>query len=160
MRPYSDDLRERVLAAVENGEGSQRDIAETFGVSVSFVSRLLKRYREAGTLAPKPHGGGPRPVFGPENQQRLYELINEQPDATLSQLRQRGKFQCSLTTIWRALRRRLTRKKKDLHASEQDRPEVQRKRRSFRKKVRRIEPKRLVFLDETGVTTAMTPAYA
>jgi transposase len=37
---------------------------------------------------------------------------------------------------------------------------VQKKRRSFRREVKRIEPKRLVFVDETGVTTAMTPAYA
>ena len=57
-------------------------------------------------------------------------------------------------------RRRLTRKKKSLHASERDRPDVQKKRRSFRRKVKRIEPERLVFVDETGVTTAMTPAYA
>ena len=56
--------------------------------------------------------------------------------------------------------RRLTRKKKALHASERDRPDVQTKRRSFRRKVKRIEPGRLVFVDETGVTTAMTPAYA
>jgi transposase len=56
--------------------------------------------------------------------------------------------------------RRLTRKKKSLHASERDQPEVQKKRRSFRCKVRQIEPKHLVFVDETGVTTAMTPAYA
>jgi hypothetical protein len=78
----------------------------------------------------------------------------------LEQLRQQGGLHCSLTTIWRALRRaRLTRKKKDLHADERDRPDVQTKRRSFRRKVRRIEPKRLVFVDETGVTTAMTSAY-
>jgi hypothetical protein len=37
---------------------------------------------------------------------------------------------------------------------------VQKKRRSFRRKVRKIEPKRLVFVDETGVATAMTPADA
>ena len=54
----------------------------------------------------------------------------------------------------------LTRKKKTLHADERDRPDVQKKRRSFRRKVKRIEPERLVFVDETGVTTAMTPAYA
>jgi hypothetical protein len=50
--------------------------------------------------------------------------------------------------------------KKSLHASERDRPAVQKKRCSFRRKVNKIEPKRLVFVDETGVTTAMTPAYA
>jgi transposase len=56
--------------------------------------------------------------------------------------------------------RRLTRKKKSRHARQRDRPEGQKKRRSFRRKVRQIEPKHLVFVDEMGVTTALTPAYA
>jgi transposase len=161
MGPYSKDLRERVVAAVDHGEGSQREIARRFRVSLTFVFRLLRRRRDAGTLDPKPHGGCPPPTLGPEELRRLAELIREQPDATLEQLRQRGGFQCSLTTVWRALRRLgLTRKKKSLHADEQGRPEVQKKRRSFRRKVKRIEPERLIFVDETGVTTAMTPAYA
>ncbi len=161
MGPYSMDLRERVAAAVDDGEGSQREIARLFRVSLSFVSRLLKRRREAGTLAPEPHGGGPTSVLSPDAKQQLEDLVREHNDDTLEQLRQRGGFRCSLTTIWRVLRRRrLTRKKKSRHADEQDRPDVQRKRRSFRRKVKRIEAKRLVFVDETGVTTAMTPAYA
>ena len=161
MGPYSKDLRERVAAAVDHGEGSQREIARRFRVSLTFVFRLLRRRRDAGTLNPKPHSGGPTPTLRPDDQQRLHQLIREQPDATLEQLRQLGGFTCSLTTLWRALRRRdLTRKKKTLHADERDRPEVQKKRRSFRRKVKKIEPERLVFVDETGVTTAMTPAYA
>src|SRR5208283_4879847 len=62
MGAYSMDLRERVAAAIDEGEGSERQIAKRFRVSVSFVTRLLQRRRDAGTLAPKPHGGGPRPV--------------------------------------------------------------------------------------------------
>ena len=127
MRPYSIDLRERVAAAVDDGEGSQREIAAPFRVRLSFVWRLLQRRRNAGTLAPKPHGGSPPPVLGPDDQPRLDELIRAQPDATLEQLRQRGGFRCRLTTIWRALRRRhLTFKKKDLQASERDRPDCRR----------------------------------
>src|SRR3954468_10580250 len=157
MRPYSNDLRERVAAAVDHAEGSLREIARRFRVSLSFVVRLLQRRRDADTLDPLPHGGGPTPVLGPGDRQRLAELIREQPDATLEQLRQRGDFRCSLTTIWRALRRLgLTRKKKSLHADERGRPDVQKKRRAFRREVRRIEPGRLIFVDETGVTTAMT----
>jgi transposase len=160
MRPYSMDLRERVAAAVDDGEGSQREIARLFRVSVSFVSRLLGRRAVAGTLAPAPHGGGPSPVLSPDDQQRLVELAREHNDETLEQLKQRGQFQCSLTTIWRALRRgQLTFKKKSQHATEQDRPDVQKKRRSFRRKVKHIDPERLVFVDESGVTTAMTPGY-
>src|SRR5271157_596807 len=57
MGPYSMDLRERVAAVIDEGEGSQRQVAKRFRVSVSFVTRLLQRRRDAGTLAPKPHGG-------------------------------------------------------------------------------------------------------
>ena len=88
-------------------------------------------------------------------------LIAEHPDATLNQLKEWGGFACTLTTLWRTLRRfRLTYKKKTLHAGERDTPEVQAKRRRYRAKVRRIEAKRLVFIDETGVNTAMTPTHA
>ena len=161
MGPYSMNLRERVAAAIHEGEGSERQIAKRFRVSVSFVTRLLQRRRDAGTLAPKPHGGGPRPVLGFPEQVRLAMLIAEHPDATLKQLKEWGGFACTLTTLWRTLRRfRLTYKKKTLHAGERDTPEVQAKRRRYRAKVRRIEAKRLVFVDETGVNTAMTPTHA
>ncbi len=161
MRPYSTDLRERVAAAVDHQEGSLREIARRFRVSLSFIVRLFQRRRHADTIEPKPHGGGPPLGWGPDDQERLAELIREQPDATLEQLKQRGGFTCSLKTRGRALRQRgLTLQKKSLHASEQDRPDVQKKRRSCRRKVRRIASERLVFVDETGVTTAMTPSSA
>jgi len=154
------DLRERV-AAVDHREVSQREIARRFRVSLSFIVRLLQRRREAGTLAPKPHGGGPRPSLSRRDQQRLRRLVQKQNDATLNQLKQQGGFSCSLTIIWHTLRcLGLTYKEKTLHAAERSRADVQEKRRRFRRKVRRIEPKRLVFVDETGVNTAMTPTYA
>ena len=88
-------------------------------------------------------------------------LIAEHPDAILNQLKEWGGFACTLTTIWRTLRRfRLTYKKKTLHASERDDPEVQAKRRRYRRKVKQIDAKRLVFVDETGINTAMTPSHA
>ena len=161
MRPYSMDLRERVAAAIDAGEGSQRQVAKRFRVSVSFVTRLVQRRRDAGTLAPKTHGGGPRPALGFPERVRLAVRIAEHPDATLKQLKEWGGFACTLTTLWRTLRRfRLTYKKKTLHAGERDTPEVQAKRRRYRAKVRRIEAKRLVFVDETGLNTAMTPTHA
>jgi transposase len=161
MRPYSLDLRERIVAAVDRHEGSLRWIARVFCVSTSFIVRLLQRRRATGTLAPKPHAGGPLPALSPDDHRRLADLIRGQPDATLAELKQKGGFTCSLKTLWMALRhRRLTRKKKSLYADQRDRPDVQKKRRSFRRKVRAIEAKRLVLVDETGVTTAMTPAYA
>jgi transposase len=161
MGPYSTDLRERVIAAVDHHEGSIRRIARIFRVEPSTITRWLQRRRQAGTLEPKPHGGGPPPALDKDDLRRLDELLGDQPDATLDELKRRGGFTCSLKTLWRALRRRrLTFKKKGLHADQRDRPDVQEKRRAFRRAIREIEPKRLVFVDETGVTTAMTPTYA
>ncbi|HSQ57766.1 MAG TPA: IS630 family transposase [Gemmata sp.] len=160
MGPYSMDLRERVAAAIDAG-GSQRQVAKRFRVSISFVTRLMRRRRDAGTLAPKPHGGGPRPYFGLPEEVHLVLLILKHADATLKRLKELGGFTCTLTTIWRTLRRfRLTSKKKTLHAAERDDPKVQAKRRRYRSKVARIAAGRLVFVDETGVNTAMTPSHA
>jgi hypothetical protein len=74
MRPYLTELRERVAAAVDYHEGYLRQITRRFCVSLSFIVRLLQRRRNAGTLAPKPHGGGPVPVLGPEDYRRLAAL--------------------------------------------------------------------------------------
>ena len=161
MRPYSLDLRERILAALDAHDGSIRWVARVFRVSTSFVVRLLRRRRATGTIDPQPHRGGPPLALGPGDLQRLADLVREQPDATLEQLKQRGGFQCSLKTLWYALDRLgLTRKKKSLHAEQRDRPDVQAKREVFRQEVGTIEVEKLVFVDETGVTTTMTPAYA
>lgn len=62
--------------------------------------------------------------------------------------------------IWRALRRlRITRKKKTVHAQQQDRLDVQAQRQAFNAKLAVLDPERLVFVDETGATTAMTRIY-
>jgi transposase len=160
MRPYSSDLRQRILAAVDAHDGSIRWIARVFRVSTSFIVRLLQRRRATGTIDPQPHRGGPPPALGPDDLKRLAELVREQPDATLEQLKQRGGFRCSLKTLWYALDRLgLTRKKKSRHAEERDRPDVPARRAEFRQEVGAIEPERLVFVDETGITTTMTPAY-
>ena len=113
MTAYSQDLRKRILDTVQRGEGSLRQIARRFLVSVSFVTRLLRLHRSTGSLEPKPHGGGNPAALGPEDLERLRELVRMQPDATLEELRQRLGASCSLMTISRALcKLGLPRKKK------------------------------------------------
>jgi transposase len=160
MRPYSQDLRQRILDTVARGEGSLRQIAQRFLVNVSTIVRLLSQHRQAGSAEPKPHGGGRRPALGPDDFGRLRELIREQPDATLDELRDRLGIGCSRMAISRALKKvGITRKKKVLHASERDTPKGRRQRKAFREQVAGIDPGHLVFVDETGTNTAMTRTY-
>jgi transposase len=160
MTPYSQDLRQRVLETVQSGEGSLRQIARRFLVSVSFVTRLLRTHRSTGSLEPKPHGGGNPAILTPEDLERLRGLVGQQPDATLEELRQRLGASCSTMTISRALRKLgLPRKKKVPRAAEQDRPDVQERRREFREEMAGLDPRRLVFVDECGANTAMTRTH-
>jgi transposase len=160
MKPLSNDLRQRILDAVDRREGSRRQLAARFSVNVSTITRLLQLRRDTGAFQPRPHAGGTEPTLDQEGLERLRRLVEETPDATLEQHRQGLGISGSIMIVWRGLEKLgITRTKKTLHASEQGRPEVQEERRSFRQEVEPIEPKRLVFVDETGVTTAMTPAY-
>jgi transposase len=160
MTPYSQDLRQRILDTIQRGDGSVRQIARRFLVSVSFVTRLLRLYRSTGSLEPRPHGGGNPAVLEAEDLERLRELIRQQPDATLEECRQRLGASCSTMTISRALRKLgLPRKKKVPRAAEQDRPDVQEKRREFCEEMAGIDPRRLVFVDECGANTAMTRTH-
>jgi transposase len=160
MRPVSVDLRVRIVAAVERGEHSLRELAELFSVDVSTIVRLLQHFRRTGSVQPKAHGGGARSKLDAEAVSRLLELVRQQPDATLTELRSRLGVACSIMTIFRVLRRHLiTRKKKTQHAEERDTPRVQKQRRAFRKKMATVAPEHLVFVDETGATTAMGRTY-
>jgi transposase len=158
MKPLSDDLRQRIFAAVDKREGSRRKLAERFSVNVSTITRLLQLRRQTGSSQPRPHGGGVAPTLDHDALERLRGLVEKTPDATLEALSQRLGISGSRMIVCRALQKLgLTLKKKSKHAAERDTPEVQKKRRKFRKDIDPIPPRRLVFVDETGVTTAMTP---
>lgn len=114
-RPYSIDLRERVLACVESGEPT-RSVADQFGVSPSFVSKLHTRYRRTRSLAPDPQGGDRRSGSIEAHADWLLEQVAAVPDMTLAELceglQQRG-LQTVPSTVWRFLDRRgLTYKKR------------------------------------------------
>ena len=82
-RPYSTDLRERAVEAVESG-GSRREIAEMFKVGVSSVIRWCQRWSETGSAAPKRSGGSVSPLE--EHSDWILALIAKQPDLTLEEI--------------------------------------------------------------------------
>ena len=86
MKPYSLDLRQKIIDVYEQQEISQRQLAQRFCVSLSFVVKLLKKYRQTGQIAPKPFNGGLKLKLSPENLSVLTELIEHNNDATLDEL--------------------------------------------------------------------------
>src|SRR6185437_8631653 len=151
---------ERILKALDNHEGSRRKLAAQFCVNLSTLTRLLQLRRQTGSFEPGPHAGGVAPILDHDALERLRELVEETPDATLEALGQEMGVTGSKMIICRALQKLgLPLEKKSKHASERDTPEVGKRRREFREEIDPIEPWRPVFADETGVTTAMTPAY-
>jgi transposase len=116
MKPYSTDLRIRVVQAYEHREGAMRQLAITFRVSVSCVRRLLKHDRETGSVAPKPHGGGAPAKMDASGLAVVQALVQVAPDATLSELCRRFEEhyqrRVSIATMSRVLAQlQLTRKK-------------------------------------------------
>ena len=98
---YSQDLRDRVLSAYDRGMRT-REIAATFKVSEAWARRVKQHRREFGRTSALPRGGK---RFAKIDMDRLAELVREQPDATLIELRDRLGVDCCDTSISRALRR-------------------------------------------------------
>ncbi len=86
MAAYSIDLRQKILRACERRLGSQRTIADVFGVSLAFVEKVLRQYRATGDIAPKPHRGGQKPRLDSAAQAVIQRWVNDHPDATLEEL--------------------------------------------------------------------------
>ena len=86
MDAYSLDLREGVAADCDAGKLSQPAIAEKYDVSVSFITKLLRRRRETGSLKPKPHTGGPAPTLNERDRKRVAAKVRQRPDITLAEL--------------------------------------------------------------------------
>jgi transposase len=89
MWAYSLDLRRRVVEAYDQRLESRPELAERFGVSLSFITKLLRRRRETGTIAARRHTGGPAGSLDEQGLKTLRALVCQQPDATLEELRVR-----------------------------------------------------------------------
>ena len=85
-RPYSTDLRDRVLRACEVGDESQAAIARRFEISESVVRSWLRQlHRKDGRRAPKPHGRGFRSILDEDDGAVLRSLVAAKNDATLAE---------------------------------------------------------------------------
>lgn len=99
MRTISLDLRERILAAYDNGEGTRPEIAHRFRVSLGMVKKLLQQRRRTGDITPRHRFCGRKPMIQGEHQARMQALLAKRSDLTLKELRAATGLQCSLQAI-------------------------------------------------------------
>lgn len=106
-RAYSMDLRQRVIDNCDRGMGTKA-VALKYDVSPAWVRRLKQHRRERGDIKPRTGGHRPRKI----DRQQLAQLVEQQPDATLEQLRERLGIDCAISTICQTLKQlKLTFKK-------------------------------------------------
>ena len=101
---YSQDLRDRVIAAHDEGTPTKQ-VARLFRVSASWVRRVMQRRREHGETRPRPRGGA---TVVKIDLRLLRTLVQEQPDATARELHARLAglgTTCSVSAVDMALRR-------------------------------------------------------
>ena len=116
MKPYSRDLRQRIVDAYDALEGSVRELAQRFKVDPKTVQNYLNLKRKAGSVAPRPHRGGPPPKLDEAGMQQVRTVVEEKNDRThaeiAKELETRIQVKISRATVWRALERLgITRKK-------------------------------------------------
>jgi len=100
-KPYSLDLRERVIEAVEGG-ASRRETAERFSISASSAIKWMQRWRASGSVSAKPTGGSRSPLD--DHADMLLGLVAAQPDLTLDEIGEvleRQGILTSRTAVWR-----------------------------------------------------------
>ncbi len=123
MKPYSVDLREKVVNAYQLGNISVRKLAVNFGVGKAFVQKMLRQYKEQGHLNPGKQGTRKKAVLA-DSSTELIALVAKYPDATLSEyceywLESQGQLVSSSMMCRELQKLNLTRKKKRFGAVRQ-----------------------------------------
>lgn len=110
-RAYSDDLRRKILQVYAQGQASEQQLAERFGVSYGFVKKIRRQQLGSGKMERVPHQPGRKPQLDRGMQERLRGWLQEQPDLTLAELQQRlrreARLQVSRPSIWVVLRKKM-----------------------------------------------------
>ena len=151
--PLSQDLRERIVQAVEGGS-TIRQAARRFAVSASAAIKLMQRVRQTGSTAPAKIGGYRRPLLE-KHADDLRAIVSSKAGITLREIKAapcgpRHRREGAVHHRRHAPSARLVAQKKSLRASEQDRPDVARHRRRWRVWQRYMDADRFVFIDETS----------
>jgi len=107
MTIYSQDLREKVMAAVAQGKQSNRLIAEMLSISEATVENWTRRKRDTGSVAAFPHAGGLARVLA-AHEQFLRAAVKAQPDISLDELRVRIQAELGLRVSGSMVSRELT----------------------------------------------------
>jgi len=87
MKAYSLDLRQKILDTYLQGGISQRQLAKRFCVTLSFIEKLLKQYRETGSIGPKVRTQQTPPKLNSQQFNVLQEIVEAKNDATLKEIR-------------------------------------------------------------------------
>lgn len=98
-RTLSLDLRERILAAYDEGNSTRNDIARRFRVSLGMVKKLLQQRRHTGDIAPRHHLAGRKPRIVAAHRREMRARLGQKPDLTLRELREAMALDCSLQAI-------------------------------------------------------------
>ena len=104
----SDDVRQRIIFAWRKKKLTTTELAELFGVGEATVKRLKRTFLETGSTKPKPHGGGTKPIIGPDQEAFVEELVQRHPDWREDQyakvLADEHDIVASAVTVGRAIR--------------------------------------------------------
>jgi transposase len=103
MEAYPLRIRQRIVELYQQGMKTKQ-IAELFGTCKSGTRRIKQYQRERGTLEPIKPQGGRKPILGPEDKNRLRELVAQHPDATRDEIRDLLGVWVDVRTIGRWLR--------------------------------------------------------
>ncbi|MEH2005416.1 IS630 family transposase [Nostoc sp.] len=165
MKAYSLDLRQKIIDIYLEGGISQRQLAKRFRVALSFVEKLLKQYREIGSIAPKVRIQQTPRKLNAQQLNILKEIVEVNKDATLNELRSHLQQKIGVligqTTMDRMLRMmNIKVKKKTLHPSEKESERVQLLRVEFWQLVQGILAEDLIFIDESGVNLSLVRLFA
>lgn len=105
-KPYSIDLRERVIIKFLEGK-SVKEIVKELNVKKSFVYAMLKLYKETGSVEPKRGNRGRKPSLNEEKLILIEAEIRKNPDITLQELKERLNLNVALSTLCDAINNKL-----------------------------------------------------